>query len=340
MPRTPAPLETAILLAGGEGVRLRPLTDSMPKPLAPVGNAPMMAQILHGLKQQHFKRVALATGYKADLIQDELGDGARCGITLRHIPECQPLGSAGALRNVCAGLPRWNHHTLLVAGADILHDIQWDAVLQTHRASQALVTMICVEVDNQQGFGICELTDDDRVTAFYEKPPPGVTDSRWANAALWLFEPQAIAQIAPRGFSMIETDLLPRLVAQGEVSAHRHRGYWLDVGTPERYLQANLDALDARFSILPGANETEKSNEKANWTPPFLIGPNCDIADDAHICRSVIGANVTIGARAILDECVILDGATIGADAVLRRCVVGGRNPVAAGASLLDTIIA
>jgi mannose-1-phosphate guanylyltransferase len=325
---------SAVLLAGGIGSRLQPLTNRIPKPLLPVANVPMLGQILHGLALVGVQQAALATGYKADMVREVMGDGAHYGVSLQHVVECHPLGSGGALRHVCEQITHWPATDLWVAGADILHDVNIAAALESHRKNQAAVTIVCFAVDNPAGFGIVEFEPDGRVTAFYEKPAPGVTTSRWANAALWIFS-REIIDLLPPGPSSLETEFFPRLLAESvPVYAFQHSGYWLDCGTPERYLQVQRAALAGRFpAVLDGATTHTALDAHS------LLGSGCTLEATARIRNSVVGAGSQIGANVVLNNCILLPGASIGARSHLQSCIIDSGTTVAPDTSLENVIV-
>jgi NDP-sugar pyrophosphorylase family protein len=244
-------LQTAIVLAGGQGNRLRPLTDSMPKPMVPIVEHPLLEHIVLGLREQGITRIALATGYKAEQISEHFGNGSGFGVECSYFIEDEPLGSGGAVRNIAQQSPELLQSTFVVATADVLHDVNFACALALHREQGALATIVCSKVADQSGFGICEMEPDGRVQRFLEKPPPGVTESQWANLGLWIFEPAVLALIPP-GSSRIEDQLFPAMLQRRlPLFAYRHEGYWLDVGTMERYRQAQQDAVARKFPLAP-----------------------------------------------------------------------------------------
>lgn len=338
----------AIILAGGQGTRLRPMTDVVPKPLARVANRPLLEHIIFGLHQQGIQSIALATGYKAEALEEYFGDGARHGVAFRYIAEPYSLGSGGAIRNVYEQCPEYSQGTFLVASADVLHDADLGAALELHRERGALVTIVCCEADNPQDVGICEVQSDGRINAFHEKPPPGVTNSRWANIALWIFEPQVVPLIEAGKFTRVEDELFPQLLREGApFYAYRHRGYWLDVGTMPRYLQAQRDALAGRFPhetqgriTSEYSHASQKSGNLADDEPSLpkcsLLGNGCVIARSATVVRSVLGDAVSVAEKAAVEDSVLYDGAAVGAGAVLRRAIVGPNSCVPDGAHIED----
>lgn len=334
-------MKTAIILAGGQGTRLRPMTDAFPKPLAQVANKPLLEHIVFGLREQGISQVALATGYKADAIESYFGAGGALGVDIQYFVEHQPLGSGGALRNVCDQQQEFCAETFLIANADVLNDVDLGAALRLHREKGALATLVCCEVDNPQEFGICEIEDDGRITAFYEKPRPGVTASRWANLALWIFEPQLVPMIEAGHFTMIEDDLFPQLLRDGApLYAYRHPGYWLDVGTHTRYLQAQRDALAGRFPcqlqgrIIGADGAPEQQSEDAS-----LLAQSSTVEEGAQVTRSVIGHSARVAANATVEDSVVYEGASVGAGAVMRRCVLGPRSHITDGVTCEDGML-
>jgi NDP-sugar pyrophosphorylase family protein len=339
----------AIILAGGEGTRLRPLTDVIPKPLARVANKPLLEHIIFGLQRQGIENITLATGYKAEALEEHFGDGALYGVALKYIAESYSLGSGGAIRNVCEQCPEYSEDTFLIASADVLHDADLAAALKLHQDKRALATIVCCEVDNPQDVGICEVQSDGRVSAFFEKPPRGVTNSRWANIALWIFEPQIVSMIEAGKFTRVEDDLFPQLLRAGApLYAYRHRGYWLDVGTMPRYLQAQRDALAGRFPHKRHGRLTseysqgsQKSGNLVGDEPSLprrssprrsLLGNGCVIARSATVTCSVLGDAVRVDDNAVVEDSVLHDDAVIGAGAIIRRAVVGPNACVPDGA--------
>jgi len=328
-------MKPAIILAGGIGQRLRPMTDHFPKPLARIAERPLLEHVLHGLHAGGIDSAALATGYKAGQIEACFGRGEAAGIELRYILENEPLGSGGAVRNVADRLPELVRETFVVATADVLHSVDFGAAFEFHRATGALATIVCGRTENPEGLGILEIEDDGRVARFHEKPAPGVTDSRWGNLALWIFEPAVLEYLAS-GPSSIETELFPRLLELGlPLMAYRHPGYWLDVGTLPRYLQAQTDALLGRFP----RDLKLRGGDRMEVDPPVLIAADCEVAADASLVNAVLGHGSRIEAGAQIRDSVLYAGAQIGSGASLQRCVVGPGYQVPAGSKWENTML-
>jgi NDP-sugar pyrophosphorylase family protein len=296
-------LRTAIILAGGQGVRLRPMTLTRPKPLLRMANLPLLEHILLGLKEQGITHFALATGYRSEQIKAYFGNGAKWGVEIRHFVEDEPLGSGGALRFVCKRAPEYSVEPFLVATADVLNDVDLTRALRLHHERGALATILCGPTDDPRGLGIVEMASNGRVTRFLEKPQPDETASRWANLAMWIFESDIMERVPP-GFSRVEETLFPQLLEAGApLYAFQHNGYWLDVGTLPRYLQAQRDAETGRFP-----------------------------------CHFV-AADYTIGAGAVVEASILYEGVAVGPGAQVRRCVIGPREVVPAGVVWEDRVL-
>jgi NDP-sugar pyrophosphorylase family protein len=239
--------------------------------------------------------------------------------------------------------PEYSQGTFLVASADVLHNADIDAALRLHRQRGAIATVVCCEVANPQDVGICEVQSNGRISAFYEKPALGVTISRWANIALWIFEPQVVSMIEAGKFTRVEDDLFPRLLREGApLYAYRHCGYWLDVGTMPRYLQAQRDALAGRFPhkreghITSEYSHREQKSGNLLDDEPSLLGNSCHIAGSATVACSTLGNAVHIAENAVVQDSVIYDGVVVGKGAVLRRSIVGPNVCIAIGSVLED----
>jgi NDP-sugar pyrophosphorylase family protein len=326
----------AIILAGGQGSRLRPLTDWRPKPLLPVANVPMLEHIIQRMCDAGIKKIALATGYKAAAFQELIGDGKQFGVEIKHIEENEPLGSGGAIRFVAEQLPEYSQEPFVVSTADVLNDVNLESALQFHRQKSAAATIVCARVVNPEGFGICEMDEDGRLQKFLEKPKPHETSSRWANIALWILEPQLL-QCLPQSFNRVEEELFPQLIRESAaVYAFCHEGYWLDVGTRERYLQAQQDTLQGCFSCeMRGKNTCEYSYGSTT----SLIENNVKIAPDVTLENSVIAEGVCIETGARIENSVLLEGANIGANTVIFNSVVGPEMQIASGQEIMDSML-
>ena len=293
----------AVVLVGGEGTRLRPLTSTMPKPVVPLVDRPFMAYMLEWLRRHGVDDVIMSCGFKADRVRDALGDGSQFGLALRYLEEPEPRGTAGALKYAEEHLAE----RFLMLNGDVLSDMDLSAQVAQHEATGATATLALVPVEDPSAYGLVRIGGDNAVKGFLEKPSPEEIDTDLISAGAYVLDRSILDLIAPDLNVSIEREIWPQLVGNG-LYAFPHQAYWLDIGTPQTYLQATFD-------ILEGNVETAVTEH---------IGPGCDIAADAHVGRvTVLGPNVKVGAHSRIDRAVVLEGSEIGAHCELSACIVG-----------------
>jgi len=293
----------AVVLVGGEGTRLRPLTSTMPKPVVPLVDRPFMAYMLEWLRRHGVDDVIMSCGFKADRVRDALGDGSQFGLALRYLEEPEPRGTAGALKYAEEHLAE----RFLMLNGDVLSDMDLSAQVAQHEATGATATLALVPVEDPSAYGLVRIGGDNAVKGFLEKPSPEEIDTDLISAGAYVLDRSILDLIAPDANVSIEREIWPQLVGNG-LYAFPHQAYWLDIGTPQTYLQATFD-------ILEGNVETAVTEH---------IGPGCDIAADAHVGRvTVLGPNVKVGAHSRIDRAVVLEGSEIGAHCELSACIVG-----------------
>jgi mannose-1-phosphate guanylyltransferase len=303
----------ALILAGGEGTRLRPLTSAVPKLVVPLVDRPFIAYMLEWLRGHGVDDVIFSCGFLADGVRAVLGDGSGYGVRLRYVEEPEPLGTGGALKLAEELLDE----RFLMLNGDVLTDLDVTAQLELHAARGARATLALTPVEDPSAYGLVRTRPDGEVTGFVEKPAPEQIDTRNISAGIYVLERSILGLLEPGRRASIERDVFPRLVGAG-LYAFVGEGYWLDIGTPERYLQGTAD-------ILAG---TVRSGVEAGGA---LIAPDASVAADATIGAGVVlGAGVTVGAGSSVERAVVLHGAVVGAGCVLRDCVV------AAGARIGD----
>ncbi len=295
----------ALILAGGEGTRLRPLTTAVPKPVVPLVDRPFIAYMLDWLRGHGVDDVIMSCGFLADGVRDVLGDGSAHGVRLRYVEEPEPLGTGGALKLAEDLLDE----RFLMLNGDVLTDLDVTAQLALHEARGARGTLGLTPVEDPSAYGLVRTMPDGEVTGFVEKPAPEQIDTHNISAGLYVLE-RSVLELLERGRrASIERDVFPRLVGDG-LYAFVGEGYWLDIGTPERFLQGTADILDG--TVRTGVDAA-----------PALIAPGASVAGDATIGAGVVlGEGVTIGAGATVERAVVLDGASVGAGCVLRDCIV------------------
>lgn len=330
-----------VILVGGEGTRLRPLTWRRPKAMAPILGRPFLEQMLVFLRGQGVDEVMLALGHQPDAIRRYFGNGSRWGVRLSMTVEPQPLGSGGAIRQFRERLPE----PFFAFNGDILTNVQLAPLIARHRETQAAVSIFFIAVDDPSMFGVARLDGDGRVREFVEKPPAGTAPSNWANAGVWLFQPEVLARVPEGRRSMVETELFPQLIAVGErVQAFCEQCFWVDIGTPARYLDAQLRLLaEPALRVLPlqpwpGLSRVaalSSADDPAAVTPP-TVAPGAEIAGPVLLGS---GVQVAAGAR-LVGPLAIGDGSRIEAGAVLERSVLWERCSVGAATRVTGTVLA
>jgi mannose-1-phosphate guanylyltransferase len=319
----------AILLVGGQGTRLRPLTIGTPKPLLPTAGVPFLAHQLARAAAAGITRVVLATAYRAEMFADQFGDGSAFGLQLDCVQEEVPLGTGGGIRNAAASLRSGPDEPVVVLNGDILsgHDLR--AQLELHAKEDAAVTLHLVEVPDPARFGCVPTDSGGRVTAFLEKTPRPLTNR--INAGCYVFRRRVIDEIPAGQVVSVERATFPALISAGQVvMGYPDTAYWLDVGTPEAYVRGSCDLVLGRLAsaALPGPCG------QALVLPGAVLEPGAQV-----LGGSVIGAGSRVGAAARIDGSVLLDGAIIGAGAVITSSVIGSSARVGEGAVIDGAVI-
>jgi mannose-1-phosphate guanylyltransferase len=334
----------AILLVGGQGTRLRPLTIRTPKPLLPTVGVPFLAHQLTRAAAAGVTRVILATAYRAPMFAECLGNGARFGLEIDYVQEDTPLGTGGAIRNAARALRSPAQAPVLVLNGDVLSGHDLGAQLELHLKADAAVTLHLVEVPDPARFGCVPADADGRVTAFLEKTPSPVTNR--INAGCYVFRRDVIDRIPAGRVVSVERETFPRLISEDAlVLSYVDNAYWLDVGTPDAFVRgccdlvlgrlvspalAGIPGLPAESVVLDGA-EVDPAARTAGGT---VIGPGARIAAGAEVTASVLFDDVRIGAGARVTASVLGRGARIGGGAVLDGVVIGDGAAVAEGNEL------
>jgi mannose-1-phosphate guanylyltransferase len=327
MPREP--LE-AILLVGGQGTRLRPLTLSAPKPLLPTAGVPFLAHLLARAASGGVSHVVLATCYKAGMFAAALGDGSAFGLSIDYVTEDVPLDTAGGIRNAARSLRGSGaSDPVVVLNSDVLSGHDLDAQVDLHVKTDAAVTLHLVEVADPSRFGVVPTEASGRVTAFLEKTPDPVTNR--INAGCYVFRREVIDQIPAGRRVSVERETFPGLIAAGElVMGYHESAYWLDVGTPQTFVRGSCDLV---LGLLPAPAVPGPPG-------PSLVLAGASVAADASVAGgTVVGAGASIGAGATVFGSVLFDGAVVGAGAVVRDSILGRGAVVAPGAVLDEAVV-
>lgn len=319
----------AFLIAGGFGTRLRPLTYTRPKHLLPIANRPHLHHVFDLLQRHSVTGMALLTSYLAENFSASIEEAERRGLTVDVAHEEEPLGTAGALKNA---EHLTGDDTFLAFNGDILTDMDLSAVLEFHRERRAEATIVLVPVEDPSAFGVVPTDDDGRVLGFIEKPPPGEAPTNLINAGVYVFEPSILDRIPDGVEHSAERGLFPDLVEEGAaLYAMGVDAYWADIGTPAKYLEANLDALTGRFA-------TDAVPEPGPETSVF--GEGAVVADGARVSSACFGANVTVDEGAMVTRSVLLPGASVGRGAEVKDSILGEGAKVNAGAKAVEATIA
>ncbi len=296
----------AVVLVGGFGTRLRPLTLSIPKPMLPIGHVPMIARLVERLGRGGVTEVVLALGFRPEPFIDAFPDGFCGDVALTYAVEPEPLDTAGAIKFAAefAGVD----DTFVVANGDVMTDLDVSALVAAHRSFGAEATLHLIGVEDPSAFGVVDLADDGSVRAFVEKPAPGTEPSNLINAGTYVFEPSVLDRIPAATKVSVERDTFQRLVADGRLYGVATDDYWIDAGVPTLYRAANLDLLD-------GKRRTERCD---------AVDASADVAPDAVIEHSIVGAHVHVAPGATVIDSVLLPGASVGNGARVERSLVMG----------------
>lgn len=306
----------AVVLVGGFGTRLRPLTNTRPKQMLPIVNRPMIEHVVGHLAEHGIDDVVLSMGYRPDAFAVAYPSGRCAGATLHYAVEPEPLDTAGAIRFAArhAGIDS----RFLVLNGDILTDLDLGAFVDFHEAHSAEGTIHLFPVDDPSRFGVVPTDDDGRVLAFVEKPPPGEAPTNLINAGTYVLEASVLDRIPGGRKVSVERETFPAMAAEGTLYACPGATYWLDTGTPEQYLQAQVDFLDG----VRGA-------------PAKGVDPLARVSLTATLVRSVVGPGAVVEAGATVERSVLLRGAHVCAGAVVTDSVLGEGARVAPGASVV-----
>jgi len=324
----------ALVLAGGEGTRLRPLTYTTPKSLLPICNRPFLEHQLHLMRDHGITDALLLTGYLADAFEPFAGRIASEGIRLEVVRETDPLGTAGAVRNVLDRLD----DTTIVFNGDVLTDLDLTYLVASHRDRGATVTLTLTPMDDASAYGLVPIDADGRVEAFVEKPPPDLAKrGGLINAGTYVIEPRALADIPAGQMWSFERQVFPALLERGEaVFGFVSKDYWLDIGTPERYLQAHWDVLDGRSNGEPsgrrdGALLLAEGADAGDAAGPAVLGPGARAAPGATLERAVLLEGSIVEGGGVVRDSVLGPGARVVAGATCESQIVGAEETVGRG---------
>jgi NDP-sugar pyrophosphorylase family protein len=339
----------AVVLVGGEGTRLRPLTSTVPKPLLPIAGQPFLERQLSWLARHGVTEAVLSLGYLPDAFRAHFTDDEFEGVRLQYAIEDEPLGTAGGIRFAAeaAGID----DRFVVCNGDVLTTLDLGALVRFHVERDAAATIHLTRVDDPSAFGVVPTRDDGSVVAFVEKPPPGTAPSDWINAGTYVLERSVLERI-PQGLTVsIERETFPKMLDDhAGLYALGTDDYWLDIGTPDKYLQAHTDTITGRVGLPPVAGAEEiapgvwaqpdvEVAADATVHAPALLGSHAVVGAGASLENACIGARGVVGEGAIVRDAVVLDGARVGAGARVEGSIVGIDATVGERADVTDCSI-
>ncbi len=321
----------AIVLVGGEGTRLRPLTYHTPKPLLPIANVPFLERQLTWLGRHGIDEAVLSLGYLPEAFEAHFASGRFGDMRIRWVIEKEPLGTAGGIGFAAEGIDE----RVVVCNGDVLTDLDVTGLVRFHDERAAEATIALTRVEDPSAFGVVPTREDGEVVAFVEKPPPGRAPTNWINAGTYVLEPSVLRRIPPRLTVSIERETFPRMLdSPRRLFAQHSDAYWLDIGTPRKYAEAQADVLGGKLGLPPAPGARE--HDSGIW-----VQGDVDIASDARLRAAVLlGTGARIGAGADVAESVIGPGATVESGARVLRSVVLAGARVAADEKAVDVVVA
>jgi mannose-1-phosphate guanylyltransferase len=313
----------ALILAGGEGTRLRPLTYTVAKPVLPLVGRPHIAYVIDWLARHGVDDVIISCGHLAEGMRNILAE-LEPGVEIRFAEEPDARGTAGAIRFADDMLGE----RFLVLNGDVLCDLDLTAQVEQHERTGARATIALYPVEDPTGYGLVHRNDDGEITEFLEKPEPDQVDTDEINAGAYLLERSVLDEIAPDRNVSIEREVFPKLIGNG-LYGIRQQGYWIDIGTPDRFLEANWDILEGRVETIHG-----------RFDEPMMVGGGCQISDGAELrTPCVIGRDSRIGDGAVIERSVLLDGCAVEDGATVRNSILSAGVTVASGTEVDGEVI-
>jgi mannose-1-phosphate guanylyltransferase len=329
----------AVILVGGEGTRLRPLTSTVPKPVVPLVDRPFISFMLEWLCTHGIDDVVMSCGFLATSVRNVLGDGSAYGIRLRFVEEPNPRGTAGALKFAESLLDK----RFLMLNGDVLTDIDLTAQIAQHERTGAMATLALVPVEDPSAYGLVRLEDDRAVRDFVEKPSSDRIHTNLISAGAYVLEREILELVPAERNVSIEREVWPRLIGAGLYGCPSE-SYWLDIGTPARYLQGTFDILEGNVQTTVRErlgdsylSVSENAQVRGRAIPPAVIEAGASVAEGAHVGSLVVlGHDVKIGAGSTVERAVILNGTEIGENCTLRDCIVAAGCRVGAGTHIQE----
>ena len=325
----------AVILAGGEATRLRPLTCNTAKIMVPILNRPLLEHLINYLKKHSVVDIIIALGKQVEQIQSYFGDGDRFGVEMAYSVEDFPLGTAGAVKNA----ERFLNEPFVVFNGDISTDINLTAMMDLHRQKKAIASIALTPVEDPTIYGVVETDAGNKVKRFVEKPSRDEVTTNMINAGIYILEPSILNCITPSIFSMFERDVFPLLLEKGKaIYSYPSESYWIDIGTPEKYLRLNHDLLQRYIGNIKVKFEGGSTvHPSAQIEGPAIIGEGCFIGKNSMIMGSVaLGSGCQIEEGATLERVVLWQNCKVGKRAKLRNCVLASNCRIGEESEVLD----
>ncbi|MDQ4064237.1 MAG: NDP-sugar synthase [Actinomycetota bacterium] len=333
----------AVVLVGGQGSRLRPITYDVPKAMVPLRNAPFINYMVNFLRAGGLEGVVLSLGYLPDPIQDYFQRWDMGGFSIDYAVEDHALGTAGGIKNTEAYL---DGGPIVVVNGDVLSGLKLEEVIAKHRESNALATITLTSVEDPTAYGLVEVDHDMLVHRFLEKPAADEVTTNLINAGIYVLEPEVLAMIPAGREVSIEREVFPHLQAEGRLRAYVSSSYWKDIGTPRSYLAASHDVLSGVVGTREGfdylqVDPSVTPSKGVKLLPPVSVAEGCILRGGATIGgRSALGRGCVIGERALVEGSILLDGVEVEPGAVVRGSIIGpgarvGQDAIVRGLSVL-----
>ena len=325
----------AMILAAGFGTRLKPLTNELPKPLFPVLNRPILEHAIHFLKSQGIREIAINLHHQPEKIINYFGDGKSFGVNLHFSKEEEILGTAGGIKNCESFL---KDETFLVINSDVLADVNLKDVLNFHKEKNSKLTLVVRKVGEAEKYKSIQRVEEGRIVHFLGhsiKNPEPTTQVMFTG--IQIMEPEIFSRIPENKFCGTTEDVFPGMIQEGlPVYGFLHRGYWIDMGTRETYIQAQRDALDGKVSLKIASS---RNPEGPLLVPPIHMGKNCEISQNAQIGPyAILGDGCRIRSGAVVENSILWSKATVGGNINVQNCIIG--EGVTVDASVKDTSLA
>jgi mannose-1-phosphate guanylyltransferase len=335
----------AVILSGGFGTRLRPLTINTPKSMVPVLNIPFLEYFIKRLKAHKVSDIALAVSYLAEPIKAYFGDGSRFDVKLSYTIEETPLGTAGAVKNAGGFIDE----PTLVFNGDIFTDLDITAMMENHKQNKAMLTIALTPVEDPTSYGLVETDNRNKIVRFLEKPNPDEITTNMINAGTYILEPGVMSLIPSQTNCSFERDIFPLLLREKkDVFAYPANSYWIDIGKPENYFQLHYDLLNGKSNQYHFDNGKKKVvtgkncviHPSAQITGPAVIGDNCVIGEDVKINGSVvIGSNSKISNSAVVDDCILWNSVHVEPFARIKHTIIANNSHIGSGCIIEQAVL-